>query len=49
MQISHVCIHAIIKERHFFPKKRNVLYLGIGYWVLDIGYWILGIGYRVLN
>ena len=30
MQISRVCIHAIIKERYFFLKKRNV-FLSIGY------------------
>ena len=30
MQISHVRMHAIIKERYFFPKKRNVLVSGIG-------------------
>ena len=24
MQISHVRMHAIIKERYIFPKKRNV-------------------------
>lgn len=41
MQISHVCVHAIIKERYFFPKKWNVFFLG--------GYWILGTGYSVLN
>lgn len=40
MQISHVCMHAIIKERYFFPKKRNV-FLGR---VLDIGYWVRVIG-----
>lgn len=40
MQISHVCMHAIIKERYFFPKKWNV------FWG---GYWILGTGYSVLN
>jgi hypothetical protein len=49
-------MHAIIKERYLFPKKRDVLDIGyrildalwaIGYWVLGIGYWywILGIGY----
>ena len=36
MQISHVCMHAIIKERYFFPKKWNV-FLG-GYWIFGIGY-----------
>lgn len=40
MQISHVCMHAIIKERYFFPKKWNV-FLG---WVLDIWYWVRVIG-----
>lgn len=30
MQISHVRMHAIIKERYIFPKKRNVLVSGIG-------------------
>ena len=30
MQISHVRMHAIIKERYFFPKKWNVLVSGIG-------------------
>jgi hypothetical protein len=42
MQIYRVCMHAIINERHFFLKKRNVL--GIGYRVLDTGYrvWVIG-------
>ena len=32
MQISHVRMHAIIKERYIFPKKWNVLVseLGVG-------------------
>ncbi len=30
MQISHVRMHAIIKERYIFPKKRDVLVSGIG-------------------
>lgn len=30
MQISHVRMHAIIKERYIFPKKWNVLVSGIG-------------------
>jgi hypothetical protein len=51
-------MHAIIKERYLFPKKRDVLDIGyrildalraIGYWVLGIGYWLLGIGYWVLG
>mgnify|MGYP003532089967 CR=1 FL=1 len=37
MQISHVCMHAIIKERYIFPKKRNVLVSGIGNQVSGIG------------
>ena len=41
MQIYRVCMHAIIKERYFFPKKWNVF--------LDIEYWIWDMGYRVLN
>ena len=43
MQIYRVCMHAIIKERYFFPKKWNV-FLGAG-----MGYWVLDMGYRVLN
>ena len=27
MQISHVRMHAIIKERYFFPKKRDKIML----------------------
>lgn len=37
MQISHVRMHAIIKERYFFPKKWNVLVSGIGSQELRIG------------
>lgn len=37
MQISHVRMHAIIKERYFFPKKRNVLVSGIGCQVSESG------------
>ena len=47
MQIYRVCMHAIINERYFFLKKRNVL--GIGYRISGIGYWISGMGYRRLN
>ena len=39
MQISHVRMHAIIKERYFFPKKRNVLVSGIGKLEPRIGNW----------
>lgn len=46
MQISHVCMHAIIKERYFFPKKRNVLVSGIGSQVSGIGSRESGIGSR---
>ncbi len=44
MQISHVCMHAIIKERYFFPKKRNVLVSGIGSQVSGIGSRESGVG-----
>lgn len=37
MQISHVRMHAIIKERYIFPKKRNVLVSGIGSQVSESG------------
>ena len=37
MQISHVRMHAIIKERYIFPKKRNVLVSGIGSHVSESG------------
>lgn len=37
MQISHVRMHAIIKERYFFPKKWNVLVSGIGSQVSESG------------
>lgn len=37
MQISHVRMHAIIKERYIFPKKWNVLVSGIGSQVSGIG------------
>lgn len=37
MQISHVRMHAIIKERYIFPKKRNVLVSGIGSRVSETG------------
>lgn len=35
MQISHVRMHAIIKERYVFPKKRNVF----GFRLLASGVW----------
>ena len=42
MQIYRVCMHAIIKERYFFPKKWNVFFgAGMGYWVLDMDYRVL--------
>lgn len=49
MQISHVRMHAIIKERYFFPKKRNVLVSGIGCQVSGIGCQVSesGVGNRV--
>lgn len=39
MQISHVRMHAIIKERYIFPKKRNVLVSesGVGSRVSETG------------
>ncbi len=37
MQISHVRMHAIIKERYIFPKKWNVLVSGIGSQVSESG------------
>lgn len=37
MQISRVRMHAIIKERYVFPKKRNVLVSGVGSWVSESG------------
>ena len=46
MQISHVRMHAIIKERYIFPKKRNVLVSGIGNQVSGIGSRESGIGSR---
>ena len=46
MQISHVRMHAIIKERYIFPKKRNVLVSGIGSQVSGIGKRESGIGNR---
>lgn len=46
MQISHVRMHAIIKERYIFPKKRNVLVSGIGNQVSGIGSRESGIGRR---
>lgn len=46
MQISHVRIHAIIKERYIFPKKWNVLVSGIGSQESRIGNRESGIGSR---
>ena len=39
MQISHVRMHAIIKERYFFPKKWNILVSesGVGNRVSETG------------
>lgn len=37
MQISHVRMYAIIKERYIFPKKWNVLVSGIGSQVSESG------------
>lgn len=39
MQISHVRMHAIIKERYIFPKKWNVLVSesGVGNRVSETG------------
>ena len=40
MQISHVRMHAIIKERYVFPKKRNVFWIpATGIWRLASGFW----------
>ena len=47
MQISHVRMHAIIKERYIFPKKRNVLVSGIGKLEPRIGRRESGVGNRV--
>ena len=43
MQISHVRMHAIIKERYVFPKKRNVFGYRLpvsGGWRLASGVWL---------